>query len=82
MKNKIRIFLLAMVLGAWFVSTALALPKNYVFTSFYTNSTYSVECGYRIVHCNGVIEQFGTVTVYRQTFTEPCVSCPDQIPCY
>lgn len=66
MVKRIRIIaLLAMLLVG--VTTLTALPDHEVYTEFYTDGTYSTQCGYRWVTCGGIIRS-GCVTEWSVTY--------------
>lgn len=78
LRNRILVtcFATAMV---FFSMTALSVPTsktlaNSVITEtyYYTDNTYTVQCGYRYVGCHGQQAGGGCITVWKIVYTEPC----------
>ena len=57
--------LVLLLVGA---SSLLAMPDHEVYTEFYTDGTYSVQCGYRWVTCYGIIREGCQNTGYSVTY--------------
>jgi hypothetical protein len=55
--------LLAMVPNA-----ANAVGRTQVTETYYYDSTYTVQLGYRIIYCDGSVYSEGQVTRYRETY--------------
>lgn len=66
----------------FFSMTALSVPTSkavpaiamIVETYYYTDSTYTVQCGYKYKNCQGQIRAWGCVNVWKVEYTEPCGS--------
>ncbi len=53
--------------------TSTSLAANSIITTFYyTDSTYTVQCGAYCRNCQGQILSNGCVTPYKVTTVEPC----------
>ncbi|MEO8380486.1 MAG: hypothetical protein ABI779_12545 [Acidobacteriota bacterium] len=67
MAKKIRLMGLVVLLlvGA---TSLVAMPDHEVYTEFYTDGTYAVECGYRWVTCHGIIREGCQNTGYSVTY--------------
>lgn len=77
-KNRVLLTLLAIVM-VWgsltfvLVPDAHACSPNDVETTYYTDATYTVECGYRFLACNcGGVTSWGCVTPYKSVISTPC----------
>lgn len=59
---------------AFSVPTPNTVAANTVITEtyYYTDNTYTVQCGYKYVGCRGQVAQTGCVTVWKLVYTEPC----------
>jgi hypothetical protein len=55
-----------------FSASRVAANTTIVETYYYTNSTYTVQCGYRYVGCQGQQTGYGCITPYKKIYTEPC----------
>lgn len=54
-------------------TSLFAMPDHEVYTEFYTDGTYSVQCGYRWVTCHGIIRSGCQNTGYEVTYDgDPC----------
>ena len=79
LKNRALVTLLA-VTAVWFSLTALLVPNamacpNFIRTCiYYTDDTYTVQCGYRIWPCcGGIVYQEGcTNSIYHTCDIEDC----------
>ncbi|HEX8411783.1 MAG TPA: hypothetical protein VF883_23245 [Thermoanaerobaculia bacterium] len=62
MTRRIRIIglLVLLLVGT---TSLVALPDHEIFYTYYTDATYTVECGYRYVTCSGVYSS-GCRTTY------------------
>lgn len=62
MANRIRIIglLLLLLVGA---TSLMAMPDHEVYITYYTDATYTEECGYKWVLCYGIFRD-GCVTAY------------------
>jgi hypothetical protein len=64
------------LLAASFVLTAprpaAALPSQSCDCIYYSDATYTVEVGEKIVYCNGHIERWGTTSPYVSCWCEDC----------
>lgn len=72
MARHIRIagLLLLLLVGG---SSLLAMPDHEVYTEFYTDGTYTVQCGYRWVTCSGIIRSGCQNTGFEVTYDgDPC----------
>lgn len=67
MAKRIRLIglLVLLVVGA---SSLMAMPDHEVYTEFYTDGTYSVQCGYRWVTCSGIIRSGCQNTGFSVTY--------------
>ncbi len=54
------------------VSPAAALPGSSVEIEYYTNGTYTVQCGYKYISCNGQTYRSGCITNFKISYSEPC----------
>ncbi len=77
LRNRAVLTLLALMLvwGSFTVMTPRvhACSPNDVETIYYTDATYTVECGYRFLFCNcGGAYSSGCVTPYRSVNSYPC----------
>lgn len=59
-------------LTAMSVPTSSALPPASSETEYYTNSSFTEQCGYRYIFCNGQQVRSGCVTSFKIVYTEPC----------
>ncbi|HEX2164687.1 MAG TPA: hypothetical protein VHM02_12120, partial [Thermoanaerobaculia bacterium] len=57
--------------AGFFAGEAQALPPNEVETYFYSDATYSVEIGWRLLLCNGQRYSSGSTSVYTITYSTP-----------
>lgn len=67
--------LLALAVGFGYgfcVEDAYALPVNEVDRIYFSDATYTVEVGERLLLCNGHLYSWGIVTSYKIVYTEPC----------
>jgi hypothetical protein len=77
-KNRALLTILAIIM-VWGSFTAILAPEahacspNTVETTYYTNASKTVECGFRILFCNcGGTFSSGCVTPYRTTDSSSC----------
>ena len=49
-----------------------AVPQKAVFSSFYSDASFSTEVGERIALCNGAHVNWGVITPYQEYYEEPC----------
>lgn len=49
-------------------TSLFAMPDHEVYTEFYTDGTYTVQCGYRYVTCHGIIRSGCQNTGYEVTY--------------
>jgi hypothetical protein len=54
------------------VTVAAALPGSSVEIEYYTNATYTVQCGYKYISCNGQTFRSGCITSFKISYSEPC----------
>ena len=54
------------------VPTSSALPPSSSETEYYTDGTFSTQCGFRYIFCNGQQMRGGCVTTFKTVYTEPC----------
>jgi hypothetical protein len=67
------LFLLTLSLTMFAPQDADALPACGTHIKYYSNSTYSVQVGYRYYDCNGVLKSSsGYVTIYKRVNTYCC----------
>jgi len=69
------VVLLALMVGfgfGFFADDAYALPPNEVDRIYFSDATYTVEVGERLLLCNGHLYSWGIVTSYKLVYTEPC----------
>ena len=78
LKNRVLLTLLAVVM-VWGSFTFMLVPEahacgpNTVEIRYYTDYTYTVECGYRYIFCNcGGSVSSGCVTSYKSTESWSC----------
>ncbi len=69
------VFALALgMLGLGAVSyTVTAAPPSMVETTYYSDAAHSNEVGFRIRMCSGRTITHGTVTIYKEVSSEPCM---------
>jgi hypothetical protein len=77
LKNRALLSILAVVIGwgsltVMLASPAHACPPNEVETTYYTDASKTVECGYRIISCNCHVYSEGCHTAYFTTDSYPC----------
>ena len=77
LKNRVLLSFLAVVIGWGSLTVMLApqanaCPPNEVETTFYTDASMTVECGYRIISCNCHVYSEGCHTAYSTTDSYPC----------
>jgi Family of unknown function (DUF6289) len=51
---------------------SLALPSEYVWITYYSDATYSMEVGEKHYLCSGRVVRLGEQTSYYTTYTAPC----------
>ena len=78
LKNRALLTLLAIVM-VWGSLTFVLVPEahacspNDVETYYYTDATYTVQCGYRFLACNcGGVYSWGCVTPFKSVQSCPC----------
>lgn len=78
LRNRVLVTCFAIAV-VFFSMTALLVPAsktlaNSVITEtyYYTDNTYTAQCGYKYVGCRGQVAQTGCVTVWKIVYTEPC----------
>ncbi|WP_363297202.1 DUF6289 family protein [Brevundimonas sp.] len=59
---------------------ALALPADYVWFTYYSDATYTVEVGEKHILCSGRTVRLGETTPYYQIYTTPCPNPPHTGP--
>lgn len=77
LKNRAVLTILAVVMGwgsftVMLTPQASACPPNEVETTYYTDASKTVECGYRIISCNCHVYSEGCHTTYFTTDSFPC----------
>ncbi len=65
-------FLSLLLLSAWLVNHAHALPSNEVTTEFYKEAQRQTLVGERILSCSGGLHTWGKVTRFTLRSSEPC----------
>ncbi len=53
-------------------STTNACPPHEIETTYYTDASKTVECGWKIITCGCGVYQEGCVTSYYTRFTSAC----------
>jgi len=77
LKNRTLLTILAIVM-VWGSMTILLAPKanacppNEVETTYYTDASKTVECGYRIISCSCQVYSEGCRTAFYDTDSYPC----------
>lgn len=77
LKNRAVLTILAIVMVWGSLTFALApranaCPPNEVDTTYYTDASKTVECGYRIISCSCHVYSEGCHTAYFTTDSFPC----------
>lgn len=60
------------LMTAMLVPTSSALPSAATFTDYYTDNTFSTQCGTRVVTCHGQMFRSGCITNFKIVITEEC----------
>jgi hypothetical protein len=77
LKNRAVLTIMAVVMGWGSLTFALApganaCPPNEVETTYYTDASKTVECGYRIISCGCHVYSEGCHTAYSTSDSFPC----------
>jgi len=54
------------------ISSTVAAGTSIITVYYYTDSTYTVQCGFYCKNCQGRVISNGCVTPYKETTIEPC----------